>query len=146
MDSAPSIDKETWDALRAGFNLTEMEVWEIGKKGVESIKDPLLKSHPEAFTDGLDLKKAALFVFSADTQREYEEDTESYDRIATRLNAKYGRVAYLNDESTALGLIGERYSPWANLTTVADGVTTVTHPRAEVEAEDEIIRRELGWN
>lgn len=116
MDISTSVNKETLAALRAGYNTSEINSGDLVQKGLRVIKDhhrkALLKSHTEAFMDGLSLRYDAALYLSADSHKDYLEDKATYDSTANRLNEKYGRVAYLSDERKT-GIIEEHYFPWA---------------------------------
>lgn len=149
------VSKEVYEAIKAGFALSEMEVYALdgNKKSLKKyMKIPVVAAHPEAFLDGVALRRCVCFIFSADTTTDYNNDVAAYDSKAKQLNKKYGDIvltAAQVDESpeAAYGLVGYRVVPFARVTTTEfpSGKTTVKLPRAEVEAADEKVSSELEF-
>lgn len=149
------LSKEVYDAIKTGFSLSEMEVYAFDgtKKSLKKyLEIPAVAAHPEAFLDGVELRRRVCFIFSADTMTDYNNDIASYDAKAKQLNEKYGDIvltAAQVDESPAgaYGLIGSRVVPFAQVTTTnfPSGETTVEYPRADVEEADAKTLRELEF-
>lgn len=143
------MDPGVREALHAGFMVPEMATWndDDGKK-VEAYMTDVAHAHPEAFRDGLNLKKRAVFVFTADHQSDFERDIEKYDAVVNLLNEKYGKVAIPYSEAReskplALGIIGHRYCPWGSVTIQNNkGDFSVEFPAETVAMEDEKTRRQ----
>lgn len=140
------LSKEVYEAIRTGFSMSEMEVYAFdgSKKAMKKyLKNPAIAAHPEAFLDGVKLRRRVCFIFSADTMNDYNNDVADYDETAKWLNKKYGDIALTAaqvDESKdgAYGLIGSRAVPFAQVTRTnfESGETTVEYPRADVEEAD----------
>lgn len=149
------LSKEVYDSIKAGFSLSELEVYAVSdtKKGMEKyLKDPVVAAHPQAFLDGVELRKRVCFIFSADTTTDYNNDIAAYDVKAKQLNEKYGDIvltAAQVDESPdrAYGLVGYRVVPFARVTTTVfpSEKTTVKMPREDVETADAKTRSELEF-
>lgn len=155
--TALPVTKEVYDAIKAGFSLSESEVYAFDgtKKTMKKyLKDPAVAAHPEAFLDGVTLRKRVCFIFSADSMTDYNNDIAAYDVTAKHLNEKYGDIvltAAQVDESpnrSAYGLIGSRVVPFARVTTTefATGKTTVELPQADVAASDAKTSSELEFS
>lgn len=153
------VSKEVYEAIKAGFALSEREVYALNctKKTLkkymkEYMKIPVVAAHPEAFLDGVALRRCVCFIFSADTTTDYENDVAFYDAEAEQMNKKYGNIVLTAAQveeapGQAYGLIGSRAVPFARVTTTEfpSGKTTVKLPRAEVEAADEELSSELKF-
>jgi hypothetical protein len=149
------LPKEVYDAIKAGFALSEMEVYKVDrtrKSMKEYLKNPVVAAHPEAFLDGVELRKCVCFIFSADTMSDYNKDIADYDAKAEQMNKKYGDIvltsAQVNEsKDMAYGLVGSRVVPFARITTTVfpSGKTTVELPRETVEAADAKTSNELEF-
>lgn len=149
------LSKEVYDAIKAGFSLSEMEVYAFdgSKKSLKKyLEIPAVAAHPEAFLDGVELRRRVCFIFSADTMTDYNNDIASYDAKAKQLNEKYGDIvltAAQVDESAdgAYGLIGSRVVPFARVTTTEfpSGETTVEFPQFDVDNKDAVMFSELEF-
>lgn len=149
------LTKEVYDAIKAGFALSEMEVYKMDgtKKSMKQyMKIPSVAAHPQAFLDGVALRKCVCFIFSADSMTDYNNDVAEYDAMARWMNKKYGDIALTAaqvDESRdqAYGLVGSRVVPFARVTTTEfpSGKTTVKMPREAVDAADAVITDQLEF-
>jgi hypothetical protein len=149
------LPKEVYDAIKTGFALPEMEVYKVDgteKSMKEYLKNPIVAAHPQAFLDGVELRKRVCFIFSADSMTDYNNDIASYDAKAKQLNQKYGDIfltsAQVNESpDRAYGLVGYRVVPFAQITATEfpSGKITVKTPRANVEAADEATRSQLEF-
>lgn len=149
------VSKEVYEAIKAGFALSEMEVYALdgSKKSLkEYMKIPVIAAHPEAFLDGVALRRCVCFIFSADTTTDYNNDVAAYDAKAKQLNKKYGDIVFTaaqvnESRDGAYGLVGSRVVPFARVTTTdfTSGETTVKLLRAPVDAEDDKVSNELKF-
>lgn len=149
------LSKEVYEAIKAGFSLPEMEAYKVDgtPKSLEKYMEiPSVAAQPEAFLDGVAVRKCVNFIFSADSTTDYNNDIARYDVTVKRLNQKYGDIfltAAQVDESPdrAYGLAGYRIVPFARITTTVfpSGKTTVETPRADVEAADEATRSQFEF-
>lgn len=151
------ISQMEFEALVRGFTVTESEGWK-GVSPEEYSHFPAVLAYPEAFSDGVRLKKRVNMIVSCDSSSEFERDKASYDNCVNELNEKYGRVAILTGEmgqgSSGYGIIGYRFSPFKSVTTTTYTLTkdgkretevSVSFPQTEVEMEDEKVRKEMGF-
>lgn len=149
------LSKEIYDAIKAGFSLSEMDVYAFNgstKAMKKYLKNPAVAAHPAAFLDGVQLRRCVCLIFSADTMNDYNRDVADYDVMAKWLNKKYGDIALTAaqvDESKdgAYGLIGSRVVPFAQITRTnfESGETTIEYPRADVEEADAKTLSELEF-
>ena len=140
------VTREVYEAIKAGFSLSEMEVYrfENTEKGMAKyLKNPAVAAHPEAFLDGVTLRERVCLIFSADTMSDYKKDIASYDATATALNRKYGNIVLTSAQveeagNLAYGLVGARTVPFTSITTTdfSTGTTTVETPGADIDAAD----------
>lgn len=149
------LTKEIYDAIKAGFALPEMEVYKVDGTQ-QSIKQymqiPSVAAHPQAFLDGVALRKRVCFIFSADSTTDYNNDVADYDDTAQWMNEKYGDIvltaAQVNEsKDQAYGLVGSRAVPFARVTTTEfpSGKTTVKMPRETVDAADAKVTSQLKF-
>lgn len=150
------LSKDVYDAIKAGFSLSEMEVYAFSDNTNKSLKkylgNPAVAAHPEAFLDGVALRKRVCFIFSADTMTDYNNDIASYDAKAKELNEKYGDIVLTADQveesgDGAYGLVGNRVVPFAQITTTEfpSGETTVEFPQNDVDNTDAKMLSELEF-
>lgn len=136
------LDEELRSSFLAAYDMEEHAVLALrdAELRLMAAEQPV----PEAFEDGIRLRRAMVAVYSADRQSEYETDKANYDRIATEINDTYGDIVVPTAESVqgVLGLRGHRISPVSSVTTRnAHGTTHVWNVADEVEKDDERIRQ-----
>lgn len=146
------ISRMEFESLAQGFCVSESEGWnDVSPEEYSHIF--AVATYPEAFSDGVRLKKKVNMVISADSNSDYINDVAAYDRTVNELNDKYGRVAVLSTElktpSDGYGIIGYRFSPWASITTVEftgkerKEEVSVEFPSTEADMENERVRKEM---
>lgn len=146
------LTSEMMEVLVFAATIPEMTVYAKSRQQDYVAEFPLIEKYPQIFAEGFALREAMLLVFSADSFTDYEHDTKHYDSLAEALNAKYGKVALLTTDSGpslgkpfAIGIIGHRLTPFGRVTSMEKGKEpVVTYPQAEVDAEDAIIREQIG--
>lgn len=148
-----NITDAQFEALLLGFSVPERDTYR-GAKWQDYSDIVVVRENPEAFEDGLALKKSVLRVMTADSMTDYNNDCSDYDDGVVKLNAKYGAIAYTTTEIDALethgyGLIGHRFTTFGDVITTTyskDGENTVEimNIADDVAAEDAKIRGEMG--
>jgi hypothetical protein len=149
------LSKDVYDAIKAGFSLSEMDVYNMDgtqKSMKKYLNNPVVAAHTQAFLDGVELRKRVCFIFSADTMSDYNKDIADYDTKAKQLNEKYGDIVLTSAQvkesgDLGYGLVGSRVVPFARVTTTEfpSGKTTVELPRADVETADAKTSSELEF-